>query len=944
MTLGITLVFLLSSLGFATIEAPPVPPNNFYGIVTEASGGTVPLNAEVLAEVDGVTYVATVTYDLSGSVAYDFNVPGEEGSENPEKEGADSGETVFFWVDGNICNQVGTWSSGAATQLDLVYDENAQPTLPVLNELMIEPVSGEEWIELYNPSSSALSLADYSLADNDGFTLALTGSVPANGFLKIDLGATAVLENDAQDELKLLWTDPAGTLAAGNAVVIDRVEYGPQGSAPDDTSGYNGELSNAVIPPAGQSLALDPDGDDNDDPAGDYVAKQPTPGYSNAVTNTDPTLSAGTVSPTSGTVDTTFVYSVTYSDADDDAPTFVEVVVDGNAYTMTETDFSDTDYTDGKEYEYSTTLGVGSHTYSFGASDGLSSVETAESSGPSVTGENTAPTLTTPSVDPSTGDEDTLFRYSVTYTDADNNAPTSIQVDIDGTAYSMGETDSADTDYTDGKEYEYETRLSTGSHTYRFLASDGTDEVETSEYSGPTVSGPNNAPTLTGGTVSPSSGSSTTLFTYTVIYTDMDDDAPAYVYVTIGGVSNVMSESDPLDTTYTDGKSYDHSTTLSEGSHTYSFMASDGIEEVSTTTLSGPTVTAANAAPTLTSGAVSPTSGTVDDLFTYTVVYTDADNDAPAYVRVDIDGTTHSMSASNTGDTDHSNGKAYEYSTTLDAGSHTYRFRASDGTDSVSTPLSTGPDVSDFNTAPTLSNGEVTPLYGTPTTQFVFTVVYTDADDDAPVGSGYIRVHIDDAASGTLMSKDTSAPITLRDNDHTNGERYRYQTSFTGETHRHSFSFSCSDGEDTAELSPTEELVVNTVPTLSGSVSPTAGTTETDFNFTVTYTDADNDAPDYVRLVLNDGAPLSMVPVDPADTTASNGIVYYHRTQLANRSGGHTYYFTASDGLNETATASTSGPAVTDAVDEEPTLTDPAVEPTSGDEDRGTASRSARGS
>ncbi|MBF0492840.1 MAG: hypothetical protein HQM15_08675 [Deltaproteobacteria bacterium] len=79
---------------------------------------------------------------------------------------------------------------------------------------------------------------------------------------------------------------------------------------------------------------------------------------------------------------------------------------------------------------------------------------------------NKEPTLSSPSIDSTTG------VFQVTYTDADNEAPTSITVTIDGTP--VTEADPTDTTYTDGKIYHVTHALAEGSHSYKFAASDGT--------------------------------------------------------------------------------------------------------------------------------------------------------------------------------------------------------------------------------------------------------------------------------------------------------------------------------------------------------------------------------------------------------------------------------------------------------------------------------------
>jgi len=83
--------------------------------------------------------------------------------------------------------------------------------------------------------------------------------------------------------------------------------------------------------------------------------------------------------------------------------------------------------------------------------------------------------------------------------------------------------------------------------------------------------------------VFPTIGSTTTVFTYRVKYTDADNDPPSGGYPVIcirkGGIWYLftsMAQVDPADTTYTDGKLYTFSTTLYSGTdYTYYFAAYD---------------------------------------------------------------------------------------------------------------------------------------------------------------------------------------------------------------------------------------------------------------------------------------------------------------------------------------------------------------------------------
>jgi hypothetical protein len=99
----------------------------------------------------------------------------------------------------------------------------------------------------------------------------------------------------------------------------------------------------------------------------------------------------------------------------------------------------------------------------------------------------------------------------------------------------------------------------------------------------------------------------------------------------------------------------------------------------------------------LSAGTVTPDSGTTSTSFTYSVIYADADDDPPASITVAIDdGEPQAMSVRQGEDGDRTNGEAYEYSTSLAAGEHSFRFAASDGTDIASgdTDPHVGPTVS----------------------------------------------------------------------------------------------------------------------------------------------------------------------------------------------------------------------------------------------------------
>jgi hypothetical protein len=88
-----------------------------------------------------------------------------------------------------------------------------------------------------------------------------------------------------------------------------------------------------------------------------------------------------------------------------------------------------------------------------------------------------------------------------------------------------------------------------------------------------TEPGKNQAPILTQGTMSPTSGDEDTSFTFTVHYFDEDGDPPDSIYVVIDGIEYPMQVK-PGDNS-TDGD-YFYTTKLKKGNHTYYFKANDG--------------------------------------------------------------------------------------------------------------------------------------------------------------------------------------------------------------------------------------------------------------------------------------------------------------------------------------------------------------------------------
>ncbi len=108
----------------------------------------------------------------------------------------------------------------------------------------------------------------------------------------------------------------------------------------------------------------------------------------------------------------------------------------------------------------------------------------------------------------------------------------------------------------------------------------------------------NDNPTLTSPSLTPTSGNTTTLFNYTVNYTDGDNHPPNFIYLFINSTNYSIIPEDITDTDFTDGKIYYYQTTLAEGNYSYYFNTSDVFNTTSTMVTYAPNVTD-NAAPSL---------------------------------------------------------------------------------------------------------------------------------------------------------------------------------------------------------------------------------------------------------------------------------------------------------------------------------------------------------
>jgi parallel beta-helix repeat protein len=368
------------------------------------------------------------------------------------------------------------------------------------------------------------------------------------------------------------------------------------------------------------------------------------------------------VDPEAGASGSTFTFRVMYSDNNNDPPTAMQVWVDRND----DGDYDDTGeksdmapvlsgddiYFDGRLYVSPLSLekaGDNTLSYRFYASDGMDATGNPTSDS-AVSVVNNAPVLSwtgeqyylADGVNPDSGGDGATYRFRVTYTDGDNEAPASIGVWIDeddsgayeaGEWQELGEDDIGDTDCRDGKIFAAPKTLSyagDGVLTYTFQASDGTDSAsadpgplaDSTVTVAPTANNPPSldwaaADCLTEG-VRPGSGADGADFEFMVSYSDPDNECPASAGGEIGvwideddsglyepGEGHDLIEYDPGDTDCTDGKIYGTTLPLAaagDGDLAYTFVATDGIAAAAGTPTSDREVTVAVAAKVRLSG------------------------------------------------------------------------------------------------------------------------------------------------------------------------------------------------------------------------------------------------------------------------------------------------------------------------------------------------------
>lgn len=171
----------------------------------------------------------------------------------------------------------------------------APATHLVINEIDYDQTATDtaEFIEIFNPTSAAVSLAGYTVVGINGSTapgpeyarIALTGTIAAGGYVVVTASGSTVAGSMFTLPLAIQNGDPDGVLLLGPSGIVDAAIYGGTMTTAMLTSGgatMITESGSIGDDPVVGSLSRRPNGCDRDMPTMDwYITPVATPGAAN---------------------------------------------------------------------------------------------------------------------------------------------------------------------------------------------------------------------------------------------------------------------------------------------------------------------------------------------------------------------------------------------------------------------------------------------------------------------------------------------------------------------------------------------------------------------------------------------------------------------------------------------------------------------------------------
>ena len=401
----------------------------------------------------------------------------------------------------------------------------------------------------------------------------------------------------------------------------------------------------------------------------------------------------------------------------------------------------------------------------------------------------------------------------------------------------------------------------------------------------------NRAPSLSSPQVTPDPASESDTLEYSVTYTDPDGDEPedGAPRVYVDGSQRTDVNCDNGDGDIETGRLYTCSLAASAvgvGNHDFYFGANDdeGAAANDTELQTGPFI---NDDPALSLFGIAPNETMYpDDLVNVTVVYTDANDQAPSvWICVNNCASDNrtldpaDWDAGTLSDGDYANGELFFLVDTFPVGTHTLTAGAHD-TLNMSNSLSGGLTVRDD--IPRLSNAQVSPAGGGAATIFNLTVVFTDFANR----NGSVFVNVGD---------ESHAMSAIGDGNTSDGEEFYWTGTVAWGTH--DIHFSADNGLNDAVNLSGGSVAINDAPDISDGSVVRVGD---DFTFSVNASDINTGAGDIIS-VLTDIADHG--PVTLSDNNDGTFSVTVPQSALISIGGDRTATFTVEDllgGTNQT--------------------------------------------
>src|SRR5579863_8706482 len=280
----------------------------------------------------------------------------------------------------------------------------------------------------------------------------------------------------------------------------------------------------------------------------------PTRGYRKG----DP---VGSIQPEEAGLGQPITYSIIYQGAM--PPRVATVVIDGTPYNMKPTSGGSTG---GVMYTCTATLPAGHHRthFAFTAPDGTT--DTAPENISDYTNPVVAPFGLKTNVSPSTTLSGHPVTFTAIYSSPSGKAPTLADVNIDGTTHAMQPNGH---NWRQSVTFSYTAILPVGFHFTNFSFDDGTGKVDFAGKEQPLIS-----PLLmSNGKVTPTSGSKNTLFTFSVLYQNVQNEPPTSALLWLDAKTSYPMKY--VSGSYKNGALFQVSLQVPNGNHTFSFVFSD---------------------------------------------------------------------------------------------------------------------------------------------------------------------------------------------------------------------------------------------------------------------------------------------------------------------------------------------------------------------------------